>query len=116
MKFISVVIPVILVFGVLNLQAQQLPNGFEFNSLDSIEVNGDLTQSSIAEMPIYNPKDTDSKILVYQPEGMFYNMPVIGQKERFPGKDFLLDSSKNLFEKRPSNIDEKYKDDSTEEE
>lgn len=114
MRYFILVLPAILLLGVLNLHAQQIPKGLENSATDSLKVIDDSCQSALAQMPIYNPKDLDSKMLIYKPEGISHNMPVIGQKDSLLNKGFPLNSGKNLFKQWPSDIDEKKKDNSAE--
>jgi hypothetical protein len=114
MRYFTLILTALFILGVLNLQAQQAPKSFEENMFDSVRVTSDLSQPAVAQMPIYNPEGIDSKILIHKPRGIFYNMPVIGQKDTLSDKRFILNLRKNLFKQGPADIDEEQKDDATE--
>lgn len=76
---------------------------------------GDMDQSSLDQMPIYNPKDSDAKMLIYKPKGHIYDMPVVGREDSLSSNEgFSLNLGKNLFKQWPSDIKEDQEEDSTE--
>ncbi|GAA5521209.1 hypothetical protein LQ318_05655 [Aliifodinibius salicampi] len=115
MRRFILILPVILIVGLMNIQAQPTAKNYQNNAGDSLKISGDVDRSSLDQMPIYNPKDSDAKILHYKPKGFTYDMPVIGQADSLSSnKEFSLDLGKNLFDQWPSNIKEDQEEDSTE--
>jgi hypothetical protein len=115
MRRLILILPVILVIGLLNVQGQPTIKSSQNSTEDSLKFFDDLEQSSLDQMPIYNPKDIDAKILIYKSEGFNYEMPVIGQEDSLSSnKEFSLNLDKNLFKQRPPNINKDQEKDSTE--
>lgn len=104
-RFLSVFL-LLLLFGITDLCAQQ---SFKEDTLFSKE-----QRSSLASMPIYNPKNIDAKLRIWKPEGLIFNMPVIGDRGKGDSEYLSPNLGKNLFQKGPGNIPKDEKADSTE--
>lgn len=99
MRRFILILPAILIIGLMNMQAQPTTKHYQNNAEDSLKISGDMDRSSLDQMPIYNPKDSDAKILHYKPEGYIYDMPVVGQADSLSSnKEFSLNLGESLFE------------------
>ncbi len=97
------------------MQALSTIKNYQYEVEDSLKISSDLDRSPLDQMPIYDPKGIDAKILTYKPKGYIYDMPVVGQADSLSSnKEFSLNLGKNLFKQWPSNIKEDEEEDSTE--
>lgn len=115
MRRFTLILSVILIIGLMNMQAQSTIKNYQYEAEDSLQISGDVDRSSLDQMPIYNPKNNSAKILLYKPKEYIYDMPVVGRADSFSSnQEFSLNLGKNLFEQWPSNVKEDEEEDSTE--
>lgn len=113
MKRCILVLPLILILGVLNIYAQKLEEGGVWKSSG---VATDSSSKPLAQMPIYNPRNIDAKLLIWEPEGLIDNMPIIGQKKNLPSKILFPNLAEDLFQQGPGRVNKEKKADAAEQE
>lgn len=111
MKHCILVLPLIFILGVLNIYAQKLEEGGVWNPSGVVT---DSSSAALAQMPIYNPHNIDAKLLIWKPEGLIDNMPIIGQKKDLHSKFLFPNLAEDLFQQGPGHINKEKKADAAE--
>ena len=99
MKYFSLILPVLLFTIAPHTRAQQVPDDTILHLPDTSQVSENKHRGDrFAEMPIYDPGETEAKILMVNPKENIDNMPIVGQRDILRCREDSLNSRKYLPE------------------